>query len=205
MHKKKALWSILLAISLLTLCMPTEAAGAKTTAKAPVSQQALAQRAGNPKVIQLQQLLADTGFYPGSMTGILDRSTKEAISRAQAKFKLKQTGDYDQKLANILTHEAKSKPKRYRKKILMQATAYTSKDPGCGNLTKREHHLRKGLVAVDPKFIALGTRLYIEGYGYAVADDIGSAIKGTRIDLAFENRKDAIKFGRKTVTVLLLN
>lgn len=95
--------------------MPLEAAGAKTTAKAPGSQQSLSQRAGNPKVMQLQQLLADTGFYPGSMTGILDHSTKEAISRAQAKFKLKQTGNYDQKLANILAREAKSKPQRYRK------------------------------------------------------------------------------------------
>lgn len=87
----------------------------------------------------------------------------------------------------------------------MQATAYTSQDPGCGSLTKREHRLRRGLVAVDPKVIPLGTRLYIEGYGYAIADDIGSAIKGAKIDLAYENRTEAFKFGRKMVTVFVLD
>ena len=48
-----------------------------------------------------------------------------------------------------------------------------------------------GVVAVDPRFIPLGTRLYIEGYGYAVAADTGGAIKGSRIDLGIDSRHDA--------------
>ncbi len=206
---RKSYWLVsLLVITLLVFgAAPAAFAASKTnTAKAPTKQKSSTKpNSGNTQIKNLQQLLATTGFYPGSMTGLLDTSTKEAIILAQKTLQLKQTGQYDQKLADLLTKEAQNKPKNYRKKLSMQATAYTSQDPGCGNLTKREHYLRKGLVAVDPKTIPLGTRLYIEGYGYAIADDIGSAIKGAKIDLAYENRKDAFKFGRKTVTVLVLS
>lgn len=214
MWQKLSGWMIcLFVINLLLFCAVAEAAPAKrtsnslplrTTAKVPAKPISPKPIVGDPKINHLQQLLANTGFYPGSFTGVVDISTKEAIILAQKAQKLKQTGKYDPKLTAILTQEAKMKPKNYRKKFSMEATAYTSQDPGCGNLTKREHRLRKGLVAVDPKVIPLGTRLYIEGYGYAIADDIGSAIKGTKIDLAYESRKEAFAFGRKTITIFVL-
>ena len=215
MWKKISVWVIcLFVINLFLLCTTTEAAPAKKstslqparTANIPTKQNPSSKAIiSDPKIKHLQQLLANTGFYPGSMSGELDISTKEAILLAQKTWKFKQTGKYDQKLADVLTQETKRKPKNYRKKLSLQATAYTSQDPGCGSLTKREHRLRKGLVAVDPKVIPLGTRLYIEGYGYAIADDIGSAIKGAKIDLAYENRKEAFQFGRKMVTVFILD
>jgi 3D (Asp-Asp-Asp) domain-containing protein len=62
-----------------------------------------------------------------------------------------------------------------------------------------------GIVAVDPRVIPLGTRLYVEGYGYAIAADVGGDIEGHRIDLCFPKRQDALLFGRRDVTVHILD
>lgn len=62
-----------------------------------------------------------------------------------------------------------------------------------------------GVVAVDPRFIPLGTRLFVEGYGHAVAGDTGGAIKGNRIDLGYDSDREAANVGRKRVRVLILN
>ena len=62
-----------------------------------------------------------------------------------------------------------------------------------------------GTIAVDPSVIPLGTRMYIPGYGYGVARDTGGAIKGTRIDLFFDSYAQAIRWGRRSVTIYILN
>jgi 3D (Asp-Asp-Asp) domain-containing protein len=59
----------------------------------------------------------------------------------------------------------------------------------------------KGAVAVDPKLIPLRTRLFVPGYGKAVAADVGTAIKGRIIDLWFPTIEEAREWGRKTVVV----
>jgi 3D (Asp-Asp-Asp) domain-containing protein len=61
----------------------------------------------------------------------------------------------------------------------------------------------KGVVAVDPKLIPLGTRLFVPGYGRGVAADVGTAIKGRIIDLWMPNTAAARKWGRKTVTITI--
>ena len=74
-------------------------------------------------------------------------------------------------------------------KIKMIATAYWVGDPQVpGTITFSGYKVRRGLVAVDPKVIPLGTRLYVPGYGYAYAADTGSAIKGKRIDLFVQKK-----------------
>lgn len=60
---------------------------------------------------------------------------------------------------------------------------------------------RKGVVAVDPLLIPLGTRLFVPGYGKAIAADVGIAIKGRIIDVWMPNDAAARKWGRKTVTI----
>jgi 3D (Asp-Asp-Asp) domain-containing protein len=96
--------------------------------------------------------------------------------------------------------------------MTMVATAYdpgpvsTGKRPGDQGygVTASGRRAGYGVVAVDPRVIPLGTRLFIPGYGYAVAGDTGSAIKGNRIDLGFATYAEAVRFGRQTVTVYIL-
>ena len=58
-----------------------------------------------------------------------------------------------------------------------------------------------GVIAVDPTVIPLGTRVFVPGYGPAVAADVGSAIKGNIIDLWMPSTAAARAWGRRTVTI----
>jgi len=86
----------------------------------------------------------------------------------------------------------------------MVATAYTSACAGCSGITAIGRPAGHGIVAVDPSVIPLGTRLFIPGYGLAIAGDTGGAIHGYRIDLGFNSQRDAMLFGRRQVTVYRL-
>jgi len=91
--------------------------------------------------------------------------------------------------------------------ITMEATAY---DPGAGlskanyGQTKMGIRARFGVVAVDPRVIKLGTMVYVEGYGFAIAADTGGAIKGNRIDLCMATNAECNRFGRRQVKVHVL-
>lgn len=97
---------------------------------------------------------------------------------------------------------------RYTKVQVMRASAYTPGPESCGiyadGYTATGKKAGYGVVAVDPRVIPLGTKLYIEGYGFAEAADVGSAIKGDRIDLCYETVREALLFGRRKVKVYIL-
>jgi 3D (Asp-Asp-Asp) domain-containing protein len=94
------------------------------------------------------------------------------------------------------------------KEFTVEATAYTAYCEGCSGITKTGINLRANpelkVIAVDPTVIELGTKVYVEGYGYAVAGDIGSAIKGNRIDVFIPTTSEAFKWGRKNVKITIL-
>lgn len=97
-------------------------------------------------------------------------------------------------------------PIRYARALPMRATKYTVGEPGVDHWTYTDTQVRLGVVAVDPEYIPLGTLMYIEGYGYAVAADIGGAIKGDRVDLFTWSWDEAVHyFGLRRVTVYLLD
>ncbi|MDD2433337.1 MAG: 3D domain-containing protein [Clostridia bacterium] len=83
----------------------------------------------------------------------------------------------------------------------MTATAYTH----TGNRTATGIWPSVGIVAVDPRVIPLGTRLYVDGYGFATAADVGGKIKGKRIDVFLETKEEALRWGRRRVQVFVLH
>jgi len=92
----------------------------------------------------------------------------------------------------------------YSRSLIMNATAYSAEQPLLSNYTATGIRAVKGVVAVDPRVIPLGTNLYIPGYGHALAADTGRDIIGNRIDLCFNTVREAIEFGRRNIKVYIL-
>ncbi|PRX41682.1 3D (Asp-Asp-Asp) domain-containing protein [Planifilum fimeticola] len=88
----------------------------------------------------------------------------------------------------------------YVKTMMAETTGYTH----TGSRTATGTWPKRGTLAVDPRVIPLGTKIYIPGYGVGVAEDTGGAVKGNVIDLFFETRNEAIRWGRRNVTVYIL-
>lgn len=92
------------------------------------------------------------------------------------------------------------------KQIKVTMTAYSAGDPrqGTGWRTATGRHAKHPGVAVDPKVIPLGSKVYIPGYGWRLADDTGGAIKGKRVDLRLTSRGECMKFGKRRVWVRVM-
>jgi len=93
------------------------------------------------------------------------------------------------------------------KTFTVQATAYTFNRTG-PSITATGFDLRKNpgvkVIAVDPRVIPLGTKVYVEGYGHATALDTGGAVKGNIIDIFLPTHDAAIQWGRRTVKITIL-
>lgn len=118
-----------------------------------------------------------------------------------------------QKLSIGSTAAATSAPapkssKSVSKEITVKSTAYTAYCNGCSGVTATGINLKKNpnakVIAVDPKVIPLGTKVYVEGYGEAVAGDTGGAIKGNKIDVHMSTKQKATNWGVRTVKVQIL-
>lgn len=121
--------------------------------------------------------------------------SKKAVSKAKSKAKAKATKKAPSRSDNdsIL------------KEITVSASAYTAGCNGCSGITSTGINLKKNpdlkVIAVDPRVIPLGSKVYVEGYGYAIAGDTGGAIKGNKIDVFIPTKSGALNWGRKTVKI----
>ena len=92
----------------------------------------------------------------------------------------------------------------------VRATAYNHNDEGCDMITATGTTVHIGTVAVDPRYIPYGTRMFIVSndgvyeYGISVAEDCGGAIKGDRVDLYFPTYSECMQFGRRNCTIYFL-
>ncbi|MDF2568576.1 MAG: hypothetical protein K0R55_180 [Sporomusa sp.] len=93
---------------------------------------------------------------------------------------------------------------RFRDIRYMEASAYLPTDGSALGLTATGIAARRGVVAVDPDVIPLGTHVYVPGYGMGLAADTGGAIVGDKIDLCMEDSSEAWRFGRRMVKVYVL-
>lgn len=101
----------------------------------------------------------------------------------------------------------------YKYVVECLATAYDpspEENGGYGGQSATGVPLQKGVIAVDPSVIPLGSRVYVEAidgswsYGYAVAADTGGAIKGNRVDLLYDTKSECYEFGRRSCRVYVL-
>ncbi len=83
------------------------------------------------------------------------------------------------------------------------ATGYSADDPqqGTNNITATGKEIKKGMIAVDPDVIPLGTKVEIKDMGTFTAEDTGGKIRGNRIDIYFETKSQAQEFGRRVIWI----
>lgn len=171
------------------------------------------------EVVQLQQTLNTKGYGCGTADGIFGAKTYQGVISFQKAASLVVDGIVGPatRQALALTSPVTERPTVSRggsavtgsgKVLTLVATAYD----GCYECNKPYYGypsyiglpLARGIVAVDPRVIPMGTKLYVEGYGDAIAADQGNAIKGNRIDLFFDTHQQALDYGMKTVKVTIL-
>lgn len=178
-------------------------------------------RKANPRLEEGNERVAREG-----KDGVLEYTYKIAMENGEIVSKdLIQTKVVTQPVQQVIEYGtigkkiiARGDTLRYKQVLDMRSTAYTAsyectgKSPGHPQfgITYTGEKARVGIVAVDPKVIPLGSRLYIEGvgntpdYGFALAADIGSGVKNDIIDLYVDTQEEANKWGIKKVKVYVL-
>ncbi|MGJ1007855.1 3D domain-containing protein [Enterococcus gallinarum] len=153
--------------------------------------------------------LKDPNIIYDGTTLIIDTDKKVSSDNQASEQPAKETTQAEDQSAN--ENQSESAASSYSGTTMtMEATAYSS-DPadvlGGGTVTATGQNLLENpmAVAVDPSVIPLGTRLYVEGYGEAIASDTGGAIKGNIIDVHFPTNAQCEQWGRRTVQVTILD
>ncbi len=167
-----------------------------------------------PGVANLQNKLIELGFLTGYADGICGEATVSALKDFQAGAGMNADGvcgimtyaaleDYQYSGGNFESETSDEDSFLSQQAITVEATAYSAEE--MNSLTASGTYVRHGIIAVDPRIIPLGTRVYIPGYGVAVAEDTGGSIIGNRIDIAFDSYAEAVSFGRQIIEIYIIS
>ncbi|PET68386.1 peptidoglycan-binding protein [Priestia megaterium] len=160
----------------------TAQAAQSQTASAPVAK--AAPQAQQPQTAQAQQ----------------EQAAQEQTQKEQAAQQQQQAAQQQQQ---------QSQQQASGKSMTVEATAYTANCAGCSGTTATGVNLKSNpnqrVIAVDPSVIPLGSKVYVEGYGQAVAADTGGAIKGNRIDVFVSSDSAAQDWGRRSVKITVID
>lgn len=148
-------------------------------------------------------------IYPGQELAVKGGAAAPAKAE-KAPTQEKSTAPASAPVATAPAEKAPTKASTQSGKTMtVSATAYTAYCAGCSGTTATGIDLRANpnqkVIAVDPSVIPLGSKVWVEGYGEAIAGDTGGAIKGNKIDVFIPTQGEALKWGRKNITIKVLN
>lgn len=164
-------------------------------------------------VVYLQNKLIELGYFDGEADGVCGAATVTALKNFQSSCGMKADGICGRRTysaleevpLNLNDYEFSAEVPDLGKVLRVEATAYSSAEVGMGNYTAMGTLCRRGVIAVDPGIIPLGTKVFIPGYGYAVAEDTGGAIVGHKIDIAFDTVAECFEFGRQFIDIYIVD
>lgn len=157
----------------------------------------------NGKVDEVTQKVL--GMFPG--TPVQPQIKEPSVSKVQVKPQPSPANTQTAPAKTAAPASSNEVSRGSSRVINMVATGYTDAPeenwPYAGAPSYIGLPLARGMVAVDPNVIPMGTKIYVEGYGPAIAADQGGAIKGNRIDLFFDSKAEANNWGMKSVKVTI--
>ncbi|MCM3745539.1 3D domain-containing protein [Sporosarcina luteola] len=153
------------------------------------------------EVIHPGDVLLIKGDHPGNETAALEAVKVASATQESIPENAKKKPAFNTSVSNP--------PASSGTEMFVTATAYTAYCPGCSGTTAYGIDLRANpdqkVIAVDPSIIPLGTKVWVEGYGEAIAGDVGSAIKGHKIDVFIPSYDSAMQWGVKKVKLKIIN
>ncbi|UOQ42803.1 LysM peptidoglycan-binding domain-containing protein [Halobacillus salinarum] len=158
--------------------------------------------------------LSSTMIYPGDKFAVKAQAAQSHSNNNHASAsKSNQSSDKKAKAEKTNVKDTSTQKNNTSNDVIKEftasATAYTANCAGCSGVTATGIDLKANpnqkVIAVDPDVIPLGSKVYVEGYGIAIAGDTGGDINGKRIDVFIPNKQDAMAFGSKNVKVQVLS